>query len=49
MATAKLEDAKLLFESGRYANAFYLCGYSVEFALKSCIARRIAVDAIPDK
>lgn len=49
MAETKLQDAILLFQKNRWSSAYYLAGYSIEFALKSCIARQIAKEAIPDK
>lgn len=49
LAQAKADDALLLFENGRYSNAYYLGGYAVEFAIKACIASRIEADTIPDK
>jgi HEPN domain-containing protein len=49
LAIAKIEDARLLFQNGRYANAYYLYGYGVELALKACIARQIAAETIPDR
>lgn len=49
LATAKLEDASLLFKNKRFSNAYYLAGYSVEIALKACASRLIVHEAIPDK
>ena len=40
LAQAKLDDAKLLFDNGRFSNAYYLAGYAVELGLKACIARQ---------
>jgi HEPN domain-containing protein len=37
MAQARLEDAEVLLQSGRYDCAVYLCGYAVELALKARI------------
>ena len=48
-AQEKIDDANLLFDHGRYSNAFYLYGYGVEFALKARIAKRFLQDAIPDR
>jgi len=48
-AQAKLEDAVLLLQNGRYSNAYYLAGYAVELALKACIAAQFVADVIPDK
>ena len=41
LADLRLEDARILFRAGRYAAAYYLCGYAVECGLKACIARQI--------
>ncbi|WP_155992217.1 HEPN domain-containing protein [Fodinicurvata fenggangensis] len=49
LAQTKVDDALLLFDRGRFSNAYYLGGYAVEFALKACIAARIETDTIPDK
>jgi HEPN domain-containing protein len=49
IAQAKLDDAIILLRSGRYSNAYYLAGYSVEIGLKACIAAQISAETIPDK
>lgn len=49
VARAKLADALLLHEHGRFSNAYYLAGYAVEIALKACIARQIVAETIPDR
>jgi hypothetical protein len=49
LATAKVDDARLLFENKRYSNAYYLYGYGIELALKACISRQIVADTIPDR
>jgi hypothetical protein len=49
LARAKLEDGLLLFNSGRFSNAYYLAGYAVEFAFKACIAKQISGETIPEK
>ena len=48
-AQAKLDDALLLWQNGRYSNAYYLAGYAVEIALKACVAAQIVAETIPDK
>lgn len=48
-ADAKLDDAVILLNNRRYANAYYLAGYAVELGLKACIARHIVGETIPDK
>jgi HEPN domain-containing protein len=37
IAQARLEDAEVLLQSGRYDSAVYLCGYAIELALKARI------------
>ncbi|MBX6425400.1 MAG: HEPN domain-containing protein [Variibacter sp.] len=49
LALAKVKDARLLFDHGRYANSYYLYGYGIELALKACIARHIVAETIPDR
>lgn len=49
LSIVRLDDAKLLFQSGRYSGAYYLSGYAVELAIKACIARVFQANAIPDK
>ncbi|MDR7035260.1 hypothetical protein [Mesorhizobium sp. BE184] len=48
-AQAKVDDSILLLNHHRWSNAYYLAGYSVELALKACIARQVSTDTIPDK
>lgn len=40
IAQTRLEDARALLAKKRYSAAYYLAGYSVECALKACIARQ---------
>lgn len=49
LSQAKLDDALLLCEAGRYSSAYYLGGYAVELGLKACAARQIREHQIPDK
>jgi HEPN domain-containing protein len=49
LSQAKLDDALLLCQAGRYSNAYYLAGYSVELGLKACASRQIVEHQIPDK
>ena len=49
LATAKAEDARLLYEHRRFSNSYYLYGYAIELGLKACIARNVAAETIPDK
>ena len=49
IAQAKVDDAHLLFQNGRFSNSYYLAGYAIEIALKACIAAQISAETIPDK
>lgn len=49
LAQVRLEDAKLLLQANRSSSAYYLAGYAVELALKSCISKMIQPNTIPDK
>jgi len=40
LALERLEDAQALLRAGRYSGSYYLAGYSVECALKACIAAK---------
>jgi hypothetical protein len=48
LAEAKLADSVLLAAHGGFSNAYYLGGYAIEFALKSCISRQFLGETIPD-
>jgi len=37
LAVDRLLDAKTLLDAGRWSGAYYLAGYAIECALKSCI------------
>jgi len=49
LSELRLRDAQALLEAGRLEGAYYLLGYAVECALKSCIAKRIREFDFPDK
>lgn len=49
LAELRIREAKLLLDSGSYQGAYYLAGYSIECALKACIARRTQQFDFPDK
>jgi HEPN domain-containing protein len=49
LAQVRLEDAIFLLKANRSSSAYYLAGYAVELALKSCIAKLIQPNTIPDK
>jgi hypothetical protein len=49
LSEARLRDACILYENNRDSSAYYLAGYSIEFALKACISRQFRSDEIPEK
>ncbi len=49
LAEQHLEDASVLLEQKRWPGAYYVAGYSVECALKACIAKRTKEHDFPDK
>ena len=49
LAHAKIEDARLSLEHGRFGNSYYFAGYAVELGLKACIAPQISAETIPDR
>jgi hypothetical protein len=49
IADLRLRESKALLADGFPEGAYYLAGYAVECALKSCIARRTREHDFPDK
>lgn len=49
LTRARIREAKLLLDNGKYSGAYYLSGYSIECAIKACIARRTRRHEFPDK
>ena len=49
LADLRLREAKVLFENELFQGAFYLCGYSIECALKACIAKSFRENEFPNK
>ncbi len=47
-ARARLRDAEVLLKAKRFEGAFYLCGYSVELALKTRICRALKWPGFPE-
>ncbi|RPI17576.1 MAG: HEPN domain-containing protein [Ignavibacteriae bacterium] len=45
----RLKEARELLHTGNYNGAYYLCGYAIECALKSCIAKKTNKYDFPDK
>jgi HEPN domain-containing protein len=49
LARSRLAEAQILLLNGKYDGAYYLSGYAVECALKSCVARLTKRFEFPDK
>jgi hypothetical protein len=49
LAQIRLQEAQALLKAGLPSGAYYLAGYSVECALKACIAKRTQRYDFPDK
>jgi hypothetical protein len=49
LSRLRIQEARSLFKSKHYSGAYYLAGYSVECALKACIARETQRFDFPDK
>ncbi len=47
IARARLKDAMVLLNAGRYDGAVYICGYAVECGLKSRICRTLRWEEYP--
>ena len=47
-ARARLRDAEVLLKAKRFEGAFYLCGYSVELALKTRSCRALKWPGFPE-
>jgi hypothetical protein len=49
LAEARLLDSKALLKAKRYDAAYYVAGYTIECALKACIAKRTRLYDFPPK
>lgn len=49
LSKLRIKEARLLLNNSAYSGAYYLSGYSVECALKACIAKQMKQSNIPDK
>jgi len=49
LSRIRLRESRSLFTVGHFDGAYYLAGYSIECALKACIARRTKRHDFPDK
>lgn len=48
IAVARLQDAQILMQGGRYEGATYLCGYAIEIGLKVRICRTLHWRGFPE-
>lgn len=48
LSTIRLKEAQILFNNRQYSGAYYLSGYSLECALKACIAKKTRRSEFPD-
>ena len=49
LSDLRVKEATALFDQGLFDGAYYLLGYAMECALKSCIARQFRQYDFPDK
>ena len=49
LARMRLREAKTLFDADCLHGAYYLAGYAIECAIKSCIAKKVQRHDFPDK
>jgi HEPN domain-containing protein len=49
LAELRIKEARILLEAASYPGAFYLAGYSIECALKACIAKETKEHDFPDR
>ena len=49
LAELRIGEAKILLEASSHPGAFYLAGYSIECALKACIAKETKQHDFPDR
>jgi HEPN domain-containing protein len=48
LAESRLREADVLLAAREYNGAYYLAGYSVECAIKACIAKQTMAEDFPD-
>lgn len=49
LADIRVVEAKALLDIGKYEGAYYLAGYSLECAIKACIAKQVREYDFPNK
>lgn len=47
LSLLRIKEAKILMKYGQYSGAYYLAGYSVEFALKACYCKTVKEKSFP--
>jgi hypothetical protein len=45
----RVQEARVLLDSGLFQGAYYLMGYSLECAIKACIAKQVKEFDLPNK
>jgi HEPN domain-containing protein len=49
LSKLRIREARVLLDSGQFHGAYYLAGYSIECALKACVAKQVKRHDFPDK
>lgn len=49
LSNTRMRESKILLNAQEYSGAYYLAGYSIECALKACIAKGTRQHDFPDK
>ena len=47
LSLLRIKEAKILFKNSAYNGAYYLAGYSIEFALKACYCKTVTAQSFP--
>lgn len=47
ISRSRIKDARVLFRNGSYDGSLYVCGYSIELALKAVICKNLSLSGIP--
>ncbi len=49
LTKARIKEASILLNKKQYSGAYYLAGYSIEFALKACYCKSVKKNSFPPK
>ena len=49
LSKVRIKEARVLLSAEHFSGAYYLAGYSVECAIKACIAGQIRSSVVPEK